>query len=244
MADGGALEGPVISTQVSHGPVEQDFYIRVLEYIQDEPFKLFVVLAVATLLVVYQFFKDAHHGLRFVVILIVISCVGSLGIFVLANETPVIVDRSDQTESDANETGSTLTDSEAGARAESAPSEMTDASEERFSNAEAYLLPRPQTYQDERTWFAYIGSFSSKDNAISHAKTVSKNWPNLRTFVFLYGDRKFWGVALATWTSEEKAREAVEFARAEGVQSDAYAQQLPRDIYDGRPQLYRFSILD
>jgi hypothetical protein len=115
---------------------------------------------------------------------------------------------------------------------------------DQFSNQEGYRLQRPRQYSDARSWFAYVGAFSSRDRAITHANRIARDFPNVDALVFLDGARRSWVVTLASWTSRERAERAAQFGRDAGIEASSYAEKFPKYLYDANPTLYYFSSLD
>lgn len=222
-----------------------DAFFPFYDAFRDSPFALFAFLAVLALVAIFLLARNLPAWFRMAAILVIFLGLAALGSFTIPPRPQVTVQDSQGAEpilSDAAER-------ETGPRSEQIASSESQKMDENvqpivqeapFDNRDGFLLPRPSQYNDQRSWFTYVGSFSDKDRAVSHANEISDRY-GLMTLVFLYGDRTYWGVALATWTSENKAKEAADFAKRSGIEITSYASSLPEKLFNTYPMLYDFS---
>lgn len=222
-----------------------DAFFPFFDAFRESPFALFAFLAVLALVAIFLLARNLPAWFRMAAILVIFLGLAALGYMTIPPREQVIVQDSqgaepilsDAAEREAGPKPEQIANSESQKIYENVQPIVQEAP---FDNRDGFLLPRPSQYSDQRSWFTYVASFSDKDRAVSHANEISRRH-GLRTVVFLYGDRTYWGVALATWTSEDKAKEAAEFAKSNGIESTSYASSLPEDLFNTYPTLYDFS---
>lgn len=210
------------------------------DWVGDEPFRLFVLLAVAVTCFIFLLFRNESAGFKMAAALLLFFGAGTIGVFSLPDRSPPIVEKSKDDPSpiipelavnqSANNQDQEKYDIE----------KFTSPLKIEFNNRTGFLEQRPQKYNSEKSWFAYVGAFGEKEKAIKHAKNISMDFLNVIPIVFLDGARVSWVVALATWTTKEKAREAADFAISADIENTSYIEKFPKNIFDKNPDLYYF----
>ena len=222
-----------------------DAFFPFFDAFKDSPFAFFSFLSVLALVAIFLLSRNQPPWFRMASVLVIFIGLAALGYMVVPPRAAVTIQDSQETQPLLSTEAALETAPKAeqvvssSSNTESEIAQEPAVQEAPFENYDGYLLRRPSRYSQDRSWFAYVGSFSDKDRAISHANSISRSH-SLKTVVFLYGDRVFWGVALAAWTSEKKAKEAAEYASKAGIERTSYAASLPRDIFDTYPNLYDF----
>ena len=211
-----------------------ELFFNVYEQLKADPFALFAFLACIIAPVFAFMVHNQPAWLKLAAMAFLFTGLVSIGVEAFPRSEKVF-----EPSTDALQPFAVPRDEAAAAPLNSEITPRQSLSPTSFNNTSGYILNRPETYSENRAWFTHLVAYKDKERAVAFANDLSTKH-GLMSIVFQTSDREHWTVAIATWTTEEKARMAAQYANDKGIVKDAYAKTITKEIFDDEPYLYSF----